>query len=82
MSPAAIILSILNFFDLFALNPLVSLAKTANPSKAELFADGFFDGDKISSDVTLFKAFSIETLSVTYYIPEFNFYNILQLIIN
>ena len=45
MSPAAIVLSILNFFVFNLVNPFVSLAKTANPSKAELLADGFFDGD-------------------------------------
>ena len=63
MSPAAIVLSILNFFVFFLVNPFVSSVRTANPSKAELFADGFLDGDRISSEVTLFKAFRIEVLS-------------------
>ena len=40
LSPAAIVLSILNCLIFFLLKPIVSLELTAYPSKAELFAAG------------------------------------------
>ena len=64
MSPAPIVFKILNFLTFFLDSPLVSLAKTAKPSKAVLLADGFADGDKMFFAQTLFKEFDVEIFSL------------------
>ena len=60
LSPAAIVLIILNFFGFFIEIPFVSLAITAKPSNAVLLCVGLTEGDLMSESQILFTEFKTE----------------------